>query len=104
MDDLAFRPATELAALVRAGEVTSRELVDLYLDRIDRLNSKLNAVVTVDRDPAPAEDGPLHGVPMTVKDCFETKGLRTTAGTEDLADNVPDRDAAVVARLRAAGA
>ena len=104
MDDLAFRPATELARLIAQGEVTSKQLVELYLERIDRLNGDLNAVVTVDADPPTPLAGPLHGVPMTVKDCFETAGMRTTAGSEDYADHVPERDATVVQRLREAGA
>lgn len=113
MDDLAFASATQLAARVRAGEVTSAELVELHLERIEAINPHINAVVTLDADGArrraaeldagPAT-GPLHGVPITIKDCFATAGLRTTAGTEDMADHVPEQDAVAVARLRAAGA
>lgn len=117
MEDLAFAPATGLAAAVRAGTVTSRELVELFLDRIERFNPALNAVVTVDLDGArrraggrDAETaagrvrGPLHGVPITVKDAFATAGIRTTSGTKDRADHVPAVDAVAVARLVAAGA
>jgi amidase len=97
--------------------VGSRELLEHFLARIDRLNSKINAVVTLDveraRHAADAADaarargtllGPLHGLPMTVKDTFETAGLRTTAGAPELAQHVPAADAVAVARLRAAGA
>jgi amidase len=117
MTDLALRSATELAAMLRRGDVSSRELLDHYLARVERLNPGLNAVVTLDvataRKAADAADaartrgdalGPLHGVPMTVKDTLETAGLRTTAGAPMLATHVPSADATVVARVRAAGA
>lgn len=100
-----------------AGEVSSRELVDLHLERIERLDPELQALVTVDADRARTRAaacdgqrvrglarGPLHGLPMTLKDAFATAGLRTTAGLPGLADHLPTRDAAAVARLRAAGA
>src|SRR5512147_2102562 len=117
MSDLAFRSALRLAAAVRAREVSSRELLDHYLARIERLNRTLNAVVTLDPDgarrAADAADaslargellGPLHGVPMTVKDTFETAGMRSTAGYEPWSGHVPTADAVTVVRLRAAGA
>ena len=97
--------------------MSSRELLDLYLERIERLNGKINAVVTVDAANARARAdlldaatlrgeplGPLHGLPMTVKDSFETKGVRSTGGARELAHHLPDRDAPAVAALRAAGA
>jgi amidase len=111
-----FLPATELVARLAAGTVTSRDLVELHLDRIERLGPRLNAVVTLDaggarrradeldrarRDRGPV--GPLHGLPMTLKDCWATRGLRTTAGQPDLADHVPRGDAVAVDRLRRAG-
>jgi amidase len=109
--------ASVLAERLRRRELGSRELVDLYLDRIDRLNPGLNAVVTLDAERARAEAaaadqaaargedlGPLHGLPVTVKDSIETASLRTTCGTPELAGYVPERDATAVARLRAAGA
>lgn len=114
-DAVAFEPATALAAAVAAGRVSSRELLDLYVRRIET-SRELNAVVTIDERAFAAADeadreraagrlrGALHGVPMTVKDSFETAGLRTTAGAVELADHVPERDAEAVARLRAAGA
>jgi len=117
MSDLAFRPAVELAKLLRRREMSCRELLEHYLDRIERLNPRINAVVTLDleraRLRADAADqalargdqvGPLHGLPMTIKDSFETAGLRTTSGAPSLAQHVPTTDATAVARLVAAGA
>src|SRR5262245_32204180 len=116
MPDIVMRPAHELAVALRRREVSSRELLDCYLERVERLNPLLNAVVTLDTDGAHrAADttdvalargdavGPLHGVPMTVKDCYDTAGMRTTCGLEAW-DHVPERDAEAVRRLRAAGA
>lgn len=117
MNDLSFRGASELANLIRNREISSRELLEHYLSRIEVLNSKLNAVVTLDaeraRKRADAADealargeswGPLHGLPITVKDTFETAGVRTTAGARGFSEYVPISDAVSVARLRAAGA
>jgi amidase len=116
-DDLCTRPATELAALVRAREVSARELMDAHLDRIERLNPSLNAIVTLDAEGARAaadaadarlaagdEVGPLHGLPVAHKDTHATGGMRTTWGSPLHADTVPERDELVVARLKAAGA
>jgi amidase len=116
-DELVDRSATELAALIRSRQLSSIELTTAYLDRIAEVNPQLNAVVTLDADRAlaaagAADDattrglgtGPLHGIPMTIKDTFETAGMRTTAGAPELADHVPARDALAVERLRAAGA
>ncbi|TCK26167.1 amidase family protein [Pseudonocardia endophytica] len=109
--DTAYRSATELAEALRAREIGSRELTELYLARIG--SSVLNAVVTVDaqgaleqaaaRDAEPVR-GPLHGLPMTVKDALAVAGMRSTGGAEELADHVPGTDAPVVAALREAGA
>ena len=117
MSEIAFRSAHELARAVREREVSCRELVEGYLSRIAALNPMVNAVVTLDaegarRRAAEADEalargelwGPLHGVPVTVKDSLETAGMRTTCGVRELADHVPDRDAVAVARLRSAGA
>ena len=116
MSDLAFASAAQLAARILTGDTSSRELVELYLERIERHNASVNAVVTVDehavRAAADARDealrkgervGALHGVPMTVKDAFETAGLRTTAGLPEYRDHVPKRNAAAVQRLLDAG-
>ena len=117
MDDVVFRPAVALAKALRAGELGSRELLEQYISRVERLNPKVNAVVAVDlerarrrADEADAARkrgsllGPLHGLPMTIKDSLETEGLCTTCGVPELAKHVPSRDATAVARLRAAGA
>ncbi|MBF6598938.1 MAG: amidase [Dehalococcoidia bacterium] len=117
MPDLAFESATNLARMLREKRVSSRELLDLYLGRIERYNPQLNAVVTLDGERARAEAqraddetargvtrGVLHGLPMTVKDSYETAGMRTTCGAPALADHVPGRDADAIARLRVAGA
>ncbi|MBW3644260.1 MAG: amidase, partial [Actinobacteria bacterium] len=112
-----FSSTTQMAEVVRTGEVSSRDLVDLHLERIERFDPQLNAVVTLDANGARwradeldrrlAREGPvglLHGVPLTLKDCWATAGIRTTAGSPEMADCVPDADAEVVARLRSAGA
>ena len=116
-DDVCFRPATELAAMLRAREISARELLDAHLDRIERFNPAVNAIVTLDVDGARAaadaadvalaagEDvGPLHGLPVAHKDTHATGGMRTTWGSPLHADTVPLRDELVVARLKAAGA
>ncbi len=116
MSDITLQPAHALAEAIRRREVSSRELLEHYLARVDRLNPPLNAVVTVDaegaRRAADAADaslargetaGPLHGVPMTIKDTYLTAGMRTTCGLPAW-DHVPDRDAEAVRRLRCAGA
>ncbi|GAA0673756.1 amidase [Kitasatospora atroaurantiaca] len=115
--DIAFRTAAELTAALRRREISSVELLDHYLGRIEKLNPAVNAVSTIDPEQARAQArtadaalargerlGPLHGLPMTVKDTIETAGIRTTAGAPELADHLPERDADSVARLRAAGA
>src|SRR5262249_59753835 len=107
-DDLAFTPALEQAALVRAGELSPLELVDLYLERIERIDPRLSAYVTVDADGARAAaraptQGPFTGVPIPIKDLDETAGLRTTYSCRAFADNVPDFDSCVVRRIREAG-
>ncbi|MDH4459644.1 MAG: amidase [Nevskia sp.] len=107
----------EVAALIASGKVTSVEAVKACFARIDAVNGKLNAVVAECRERALAEAaaadallasgkslGPLHGVPFTVKDSFDTAGLVSTGGTLGRKDYVPGRDATVVARVRAAGA
>jgi amidase len=111
-DELAFLPALEQAELVRRREVSPVELIELYLERIDRLDPALNSYVTVASEQAlddarAAEsrgDGrPFNGVPLSVKDLTETAGIRTTFSSRAFADYVPERDVAVVRRLRDAG-
>jgi amidase len=118
MDDVtAFAPAHELARSLRDGELTSRDLLEGFVDRIERLNDSVNAVVTLDLDRARAaatradealargeEVGPLHGLPVTIKDAIETEGIRSTGGAIELTDHVPAADAAAVARIKSAGA
>jgi amidase len=110
--ELAFLEATEQARLVRDGEVSSAELVELYLERIERLDPALGAYVTVRGEEALAEArgkdaepaaAPFHGVPISLKDLDTTAGIRTTFSCEAFAENVPDFDLAHVARLKAAG-
>jgi amidase len=116
MADIALEPAHRLADAIRRRELSSRELLDHYLARVDRLNPPLNAVVTLDPDGARRAannadaalargevSGPLHGVPMTIKDTYQTAGMRTTCGVAAW-DHVPERDAEAVWRLRKAGA
>lgn len=107
-----------MAALIRQRKISSVELMNEHLDRIEKINPELNAAVQVLAESAltqaaaadarvhAGEDcGPLHGVPFTVKDSIDVRGVRSTAGTWGLRDSVPaERDAPVVARLRDAGA
>ena len=116
MTELWAEPVTRLVTLIRDRQVSSVEITRACLNRIDEVNSPLNAVVTLAPDALDrAQDadealrrgellGPLHGVPCTLKDSLDTAGLRTTAGTVGWRDRVPDRDATVVARVKAAGA
>jgi aspartyl-tRNA(Asn)/glutamyl-tRNA(Gln) amidotransferase subunit A len=107
----------EAARALRKRKISSAELTRLALERITRLNPALNAFLTVtesaararahelDRELASGMDrGPLHGIPIAHKDCFATKGVRTTGGSKILADRVPDHDAEIVAQLDRAGA
>ncbi|TAK33173.1 MAG: amidase [Chloroflexota bacterium] len=110
-------PAFQLAALIRQRLLSPVELVELLLRRIEALNPRLNAYLTVDGEGALASAReaeamvmrgddlpPLHGVPVSIKDTLRTRGLRTTAGSLVYRDYVPDEDAVVVERLRRAGA
>ena len=115
--DLCFTPATDLARLYRARKVSPLEVMEAVLARIDALNPTLNAYVTLAREPAlqaaraataalkrRAALPPLHGVPVSIKDLTETKGIRTTKGSKIYERYVPNEDALVVQRLQAAGA
>ena len=107
-----FQPATELAALVRLGDLSARELVEASLDRIDELNPEINAFTLVDRDGAlaaadaigAADERPFAGVPIAIKDLTAaTAGLRVSNGSDLYGDYTPDEDSNVVRRLRGAG-
>src|SRR5439155_21347834 len=115
-DDLTYLSILDAAALLRARRLSPVELTRAILDRIDRLDARVGAFITVAPDEAMAAArtaereiaagtyrGPLHGIPVGVKDTHYTKGLRTTANTPVLVDFVPDFDAKVVARLKQAG-
>jgi len=109
--------ASELADAIRSKQWNSRAIVEAHLERIAKVNPKLNAIVQLTADTARKEadeadaavargeiKGPLHGVPMTIKDTLETSGVICTGGTKGRASYVPKADATAVARLRAAGA
>ncbi len=111
MADLMSRSALDLAAGVRAGTVSARELVDASLSRIEALDGELNAFVDVFGDEArseadaiaPGDERPFAGVPIAIKNNRPVKGRRLTYGADFLGDHVADYDHNVVARLRAAG-
>ena len=115
-DSLAFTPAVELAQLLKAKKMSPVELVDLFLKRIEGLNPKLNAYLTVTSEEAreaarkaekafqqEEELPPLFGIPISIKDLFLTRGIRTTNGSITDANCVPNEDALSVERLRKAG-
>lgn len=115
--DIAFAPLTALSHWIASGQISSRRLTEIYLARIDRLNPKLECFATVTADLALAEAdamdsltcagvnlGPLHGVPYGLKDLFDTKGITTGWGAEPFQNRVPDADATVTRKMRAAGA
>jgi amidase len=116
VSEILFRSATDAAELLRRKEISSRELTEMLLARIEAADPKLNAVVELRADEAlkqaTAADratfegviGPLHGVPMTIKDSFNVAGLHTTWGNPQFKDYVADWDATVVRRLEQAGA
>ncbi|MDE2648399.1 MAG: amidase [Paracoccaceae bacterium] len=116
-EDIAFSNVGEQGAWIKNGLITSRKLTQIYLDRIEKFNSKLECFATVTKDQALAEAdamdsltsaninlGPLHGIPYGLKDLFDTKGVRTGWGAEPYKNRVPTEDAEIVKRLRAAGA
>lgn len=115
--DLCHRPIPELSALLRSRQVSPVEVVGAFLDRIDRVEPEVNAFITVARDEATraAEQaeaemargeyrGTMHGIPVGIKDLYDTAGIRTTSGSKIDADRVPTADSAVVEGLKAAGA
>ncbi|MBV8396737.1 MAG: amidase [Actinobacteria bacterium] len=97
-----MRTALELAELVRRREASPAELFDETLRRLEPVEGRLNAFVTV-CEPAEADDGPFHGVPIGIKDLTDTAGIRTTYSCRAFAQHTPAQDAAVVRRLRTAG-
>lgn len=117
MNEIAFASASKLAAMIRQKKIGCLELLELYLRRIEAYNPALNAIVVMDVERARKEAalldrrlargdiaGPLHGVPMTVKESFDVQGLPTTWGDPAYRDNIAKEDALAVQRLRAAGA
>lgn len=117
MSDLTFTSAYQLAQMIRDRTVSATEVVEAYLSQIAKHNSVLNAICTLNIDGARSRAkqadealnkgelwGALHGVPITIKDFYETQGLRTTAGYKPLQDYVPSQNATVVSRLLSAGA
>jgi len=116
-DELAFTAATDLLELISTKQVSPVELTELYFNRIDRLDVQLNSFLLLNRDDAiksakAAEDavirgdelGPLHGLPIPIKDTQMTAGVRTTSGSLVYLDRIPERNAAVVERVLGAGA
>jgi len=115
--DICYAPVSHLAHWIRTRQITSERLTRLYLDRLRRLNERLECVVTFMDERALEQArradaeiaagnyrGPLHGLPWGAKDLLDTAGVKTTWGAEPWRDRVPDRDAAVVRRLDEAGA
>ncbi len=115
-EDPTAKSATELASQIRTRRISAVEVVEAHLKRIEQVNPELNAIVTIANDALDrareadeslggvSSIGPLHGVPLTIKDTIDTQGLRTTYGSRLRAGHVPTQDATAVARLRAAGA
>lgn len=116
-EDLCFRPATELVAMIKAKQLSARELLQAHLTQIERVNPKVNAIITLVAEEAMAAAaladeattrgdrlGALHGLPIAHKDLLDTAGIRTVKGSPLYRDNVPTRDALIVQRGRAAGA
>ncbi len=114
---LAFESATTLVKKIKSKEISSRELTDMYIGRIEKYDPELNAVPVhnferaraaadaADAALAKGEDlGPLHGIPMTIKEAYNVEGLPTTWGLPPFADNIAQTDAQVVKRLKGAGA
>ncbi|MGH8737461.1 MAG: amidase [Burkholderiales bacterium] len=114
MNDILFQPAKKLARLIRSRKLSALEVMKAHIAQIERLNPKLNAIVTFlpeqalkqarAMDRRGARPGPLAGLPIAYKDLVPTKGIRTTFGSPIYAGNVPAEDHALVERLTAAGA
>ena len=114
-EEICYADATELARRIRDKELSPVEVLRAHVERIEAVNPKINAIVTMVGDAAEQAEaaeravmrgkpiGPLHGVPFTTKDCVDTAGVRTTRGSLLFKDRVPDADAPVIARLKSAG-
>jgi Asp-tRNA(Asn)/Glu-tRNA(Gln) amidotransferase A subunit family amidase len=116
-EDIAFAPVWKLSRWIETRKISSERLTKIYLERLERFNGKLRCVITLTRELALAQAkkadteiaagkyrGPLHGIPWGAKDLLDTAGIATTWGAEPFRDRVPAKDAAVVKRLRDAGA
>ena len=116
-DDIAFAPVTQLSRWIESRQLTSEKLTNIYLSRIDRLDSKIRCIITLTKDHALARAkladseiaagkyrGPLHGIPYGVKDLLDTKDIPTTYGAEPFRNRVPTADSFVVRKLNEAGA
>jgi len=116
-EDIAFAPVTQLSRWIESRKLTSERLTNIYLSRIERLDGKIRAIITLTKDHALARAkaadaeiaagkyrGPLHGIPYGVKDLLDTKDIPTTYGAEPFRNRVPAADSAVVRRLNDAGA
>ena len=113
--DLIHQDATFMADSIRNGHTSSSELISLHVERFREFNSKLNGIVTfaenVFEEAMRADKelntglirGPLHGIPFTIKDVFDSEGIRTTRGSKLFADRIPESDSEVVKRLKNAG-
>lgn len=117
MDDITYLSAAQIAQAIKDRKISAAEVVSAHLDRIEQVNGALNAVVQLCADRALSEaraadealakggsTGPLHGVPLTLKDSLDTEGIVSTGGTKGRAGFVPEEDSTVAARLRSAGA
>ena len=113
----ALQTTCEISAAIQQHQISVVDAVEWFLQRIEAYNKTLSAIVTLDVEQARLQAheadhalargqtwGPLHGIPMTIKDSFDTKGMRTTAGYKPFSNRVPDKDALLVSRLRQAGA
>ena len=116
LHDVPYLSIAQLSELIRSKEISSLEATDAYLDRISRIDGILNSYITVTHEEARKSaveadesiaagnyQGPLHGIPLAVKDQFFTKGIRTTAGSNLLSEFIPEQDAVVVEKLKTAG-
>ena len=114
LDEICFKPARELARLIRARKLSATEIVRAFIAQIERVNPKVNAIVTFLPEQAlqaakaldrkKAFNGPFAGLPIAIKDVIATKGVRTTWGSLVYKDHVPTEDHIMAERLKAAGA